>query len=336
MDALHSLNADLSHGLIAELTVFADDQSRLTECAFKWLTIGARKFAGRDILTEVGEYRISEEGAARFPRMRPRGGSTRWGAVAAAPQESFETRYNPYTSGALPWLRRVVEERSESVSVTSGLFTEEGEIGNPDVSLSVVFDEELPEYVKLIVHLDERELIEPDVASAVQAGILRSVRWACDHYNVVFGHVSYRHACGETELERFLKGHDGDPVVNTPRWRSRLRGYSWLMVVPASIVDALGGGDVLRASEVFHSIHELPNGAVLLQATSAFREYRGTAVVNVHQVLRDVLITGEFRKPTPMPGVPPTHMVVLPDPAPDAPAVPLEQRGDAQEQKRRA
>lgn len=313
MGILDSLNANLSHGLVIELTVFGADQEKLSECAVQWLTEGAGELAGRDILGATGRYRTSTKGFARFPAMSPRGGSNRWGCVAVAPQDTFEVRYNPYTPDVLPWLRQVVDDRAESISVTSGVFTPNGEIGNPDVSVAAVFDEELPEYVKLVVHLDERVLLDPESAPAAQDGLLRCVRWACDRFEVVFGHVSYRHACGETELERFLRGYDGDPTANTPRWRSHLRGYSWLMVVPAEIVGMLGGVDTLRASGAFHSVAVLPNGALLLQATPTFRGYRGVAVAKVHRVVRDVLISGEFRRPAALPGVPPTHMVVLPD-----------------------
>lgn len=313
MDILESLNANLSYGLVVELTVFGADQEVLSECAVQWLTDGAGELAGRDLLRVTGPYRISAEGTARFPAMSPRGGSNRWGCVAVAPQGTFEVRYNPYTPEVLPWLRRAVDDRAESISVTSGVFTLNGEIGNPDVSVAAVFDEELPEYVKLVVHLDERELLDPVSAPAVQNGLLRCIRWACDRFEVVFGHVSYRHACGETELERFLRGYDGDPTANTPKWRSRLRGYSWLMVVPAEIASVLGGVDTLRSSGAFHSVAVLPNGALLLQATPAFREYRGKFVENVHRVVKDVLIGGEFRKPATLTSVPPAHMVVLPD-----------------------
>ncbi|MFF8318560.1 hypothetical protein ACF06V_15490 [Streptomyces bobili] len=313
MEILHALNASLSHGLVVELTAFDPDQNRLSECAVQWLTQGVRELAGRDVLGEVGRYRVSETGTTRFPSMSPRTGSNRWGCVAAAPPGSFEVRYNPYTPDVLPWLRQVVDDRAESVSVTSGVFTQDGDIGNSDVSLSATFDEELPEYVKLVVELDERELLALGGATPLQDGLLRSVRWACDRYDVVFGHVSYNHACEETEVEYFLKGSASDPTANTPRWRSHLRGYSWLMVVPAQIASTLGGADALRASGAFYSVTALPNGALLLQATRTFGEYRGAAVANVHRVVRDVLISGEFRKPSPLPGVPPPDMIVLPD-----------------------
>ncbi|MFE1958793.1 hypothetical protein [Streptomyces sp. NPDC059479] len=313
MGIIHSLNAGLSHELAIELTVFDTDRAKLSECAVQWLTEGVQELAGSDILGAVGRYRTSGKGYMRVPAMSPCGGSGRWGYVAAAPQDTFEVRYNPYTPDVLPWLRKVVDERAESVSVTSGVFTRDGDIGNSDVWVSAVFGEELPDYVKLLVYLDEQRLLAPENAPTVQDALLRSVQWACDRYNVVFGHVSYRHAGEMTELERFLKGYDGDPTANTPRWRSRLRGYSWLMVVPAGIAHVLGGADSLRTSGAFHRVVVLPNGALLLQATSTFREYGGAAVANVHRVVRDVLISGEFRSPATPPGVPPAHMVVLPD-----------------------
>lgn len=313
MDIIHSLNANVSHGLVSELTVYDADSAGLSQCAMKWLTEGVRELARADILVRADRHRVSSRGSTHFPVMSPSDGSDRWSVVSAAPQDTLEVRYNPYTPDVLPWLRQVVDDRAESVSVTSGLFTQDGDIGNPDVSVSVMFDEELPEYVKLTVHVDERDLLAPGTATSVQGGLLRSVRWVCERYKVVFGHVSYRHACGETELERFLKGYAGDPTANTPEWRSRLRGYSWLMVVPAEISGTLGGADALRASGAFHSVTILPNGGLLLQATPTFREYRGQAVEKVHRAVRDVLVTGEFRRLPPIPGLPPTHMVVLPD-----------------------
>lgn len=188
-----------------------------------------------------------------------------------------------------------------------------GEIGDSDISVSVTFEEELPEYVKLVVNLDETELLDLETARSVQDRLLESVRWACEQHNVVFGHVSYKHAQGMTELERFIRGEAGDPIANTPRWRSQLRGYSWLMVISADIAATLGGPEGLRGSRAFHSVDVLPNGSLLLQATPTFREYCGPAVQDVHRAVRDVLVTGEFRSLPPIPGVPPADMVVLPD-----------------------
>ncbi|RZB17239.1 hypothetical protein StrepF001_21000 [Streptomyces sp. F001] len=313
MDILDAINANLSHALVMELTVFDTEFAGLHDCAFRWLTEGVREYAGVDILQSAGRYRISTEGLSRVPALKPHGDSNRWSYVSVAPRDTFEVRYNPYSPQVFPWLKMAIDDRAESITVESGEFTSEGEIGDPDVWISATFDEDLPEYVKLVVHMDEAELLDPGRASDAQDRLLRSARWVCDRYNVVYGHVSYRHACEMTELERFLRGEAGDPTVNTPRWRSELRGYSWLMVISADVAVRLGGADALRESQAFHSVIALPNGSLLLQATPTFREYRGPAVANVYRAVRDVLVTGEFRVPPPMPGVPPAHMVVLPD-----------------------
>lgn len=274
---------------------------------------GVRELTGIDILRSVERHRISGEGSSRVPALKPHGDSNRWSYVSVAPRDTFDVRYNPYVPEVFPWLMRFIDDRPESVSVKSGKFTDGGEIGDSDVWISATFDENLPEYVKLVIYMDETELLEPEKSQETQDRLLRSVRWVCDRYNVVYGHLSYHHACEMTERERFLRGEAGDPTLNTPRWRSELRGYSWLMVISADVAVRLGGADSLRDSQAFHSVIALPNGSLLLQATPTFREYRGPAVENVYRAVRDVLVTGEFRALSPMPGVPPAHMVVLPD-----------------------
>ncbi|MEU5094894.1 hypothetical protein [Streptomyces sp. NPDC020996] len=313
MDLLETLNANLSHGLTVELTVYDTDLDRQSTCAYQWLTDGVRQIGGERVLLSAGQGRISSKGFTSVPAMRPRGDFSRWSYVWVAPQDTLDVLYNPYTSDVLPWIRRVIEDRPESISVESGKFVELGEIGDTDIFASVVFEEELPEYVKLLVYPDEADLLAAETAQRVQDRLVQSVRWACERYNVVFGHVSYRHALGMTELERFLRGEDGSPISNTPRWRSQLRGYSWLMVISSDIAHLLGGVETLRDSRAFHSISTLPNGSLLLQATPTFREYRGPAVEKVYDAVRKVLVTGEFRTLPPIPGIPPANMVVLPD-----------------------
>jgi hypothetical protein len=311
VDIKNLFDPNLSHGLVIELTVFDADSSRLSECAFQWLTEGICQLAEIDILQSSGEGGISGEGFSRVSNLKWRSDAMRWSYISLAPQDTFDVLYNPYTPEAFPWLRRFIDDRAESITVKSGNFVD-GQIGDSDVWVSATFDVELPEYVKLVVYMDEMELLDPEKAPSAQDRIMRSVRWACSRYNVVYGHVSYHHAAGKTELERFLRGKAGDPTTNTPRWRTELRGYSWLMVISADIALRLGGADALRASQAFHSVTALANGSLLLQATSAFREYRDQAVMNVYRVVQDVLVSGEFRSPSPVPGQPPTHMVVLP------------------------
>ncbi|MER5909914.1 hypothetical protein ABT124_05245 [Streptomyces sp. NPDC001982] len=44
MEILDSLNADLSHALVAEFTVFDVVRAKLTACASEWLMDGVREF----------------------------------------------------------------------------------------------------------------------------------------------------------------------------------------------------------------------------------------------------------------------------------------------------
>jgi hypothetical protein len=71
--------------------------------------------------------------------------------------------------------------------------------------------------------------------------------------------------------------------------RERLRGYSWLTMVPAPLVSRLGGAARLRATGAFAAVAELPGGAVLLRATEHFRDYRDAEAQRVFAVLRPVL-----------------------------------------------
>lgn len=237
--------------------------------------------------------------------------SSGWGYVHVSPEGNFDVLYNPYVEDALPWLKCQISDRPESASVKIGRFVEKGEVGDSDIRFSVAFHEELADYVMLNLDVDAAALIDPETTDAEHARLLAVVRWACNRYNVVFGHVAYqRGGAVTTELENQLRGPVSDPVENTPQWQTRLRGYSWLMVVPGEIAPLLGGVEGLCSTGAFSDVSILPNSALLLQATPTFQEYGGESVRRVYQVVRDVTVKGDFRSPSLMPG-PPTHMVVF-------------------------
>lgn len=315
MGALHSVDFDVSHGLFVELTVHAEQQEKLREAAFGWLTGGVREYDRQGAVDALPEnVKFSPKGFSRVvdsvPRKNRKG---LWGYVQVSPQGTFDVLYNPYTADTLPWLDRHLSEQPESAGVKIGRFAENGEVGNSDLSFTVVFEEELPDFVKLGLHVDTAALVAPGTTAAEHERLLAVVRWACDRYDVVFGHVSYRRSGGATELESRLRGRPSDPVSNAPQWRTLLRGYSWLMVVPAGIAELLGGKEALEDTGAFSAVSSLPNGSLLLQATPTFQQYDNEAVRAVHGVVRDVLVRGDFRGPSPVPGQPPTNMVVLDD-----------------------
>lgn len=313
MDAFSLVNSGLSHDLVMELTIYDEDDDGLSTVAFDWLTEGVAKAAiGGELSRLQDGLRVSVDGLLRVRDSIPkqRGGGL-WGSISVSPLGTFDVLYNPYVEEALPWLKSRLVEKPESADVKIGKFAGDGEISNSVIRLSASFDEELPNYVKLVYQVDEAVLADSDTARNEHSRLLSTVRWACGRYNVVFGHFSYAHSGGRTELESYLRGPVRVPSRNTPNWREQLRGYSWLTVVSGDIVRRLGGVDTLRESGAFSSISEFPNGSSLLQATPWFHEYRDERVGAVHRALRAMLIEGEFRRPAPAPGRPSTHMVLF-------------------------
>ncbi|MFF5638709.1 hypothetical protein [Streptomyces sp. NPDC012825] len=314
MDVLDSLNSGLSYDLVLELTVHGENQEDLTKFALGWLTHGI------DAAISVGGVGVPSEGlpvsATGFKSasraVKARSGKW-WGHYSVAPRDSFEVLYNPLVCEVIPWVTDMVRARPESLEAKIGEFSGSGEIGNSAIRLSLSFDEDLPSYVKLSYYISDDSLYTPDRSQREHARLLAAANWACRNTNVVFGHFSYVHTEGATELERCLRGPARVPSWNTPKWRKYLRGYSWLMVVPREISDAAGGVGTLLESGAFESISSFPNGSILLQATPTFREYEGEKVRAVQHIFREFLITGEFRHPAPVPGQPPMHMVIFND-----------------------
>ncbi|MEU4097147.1 hypothetical protein [Streptomyces sp. NPDC026673] len=298
-----------------ELTVHAEDPEQLRNAALGWLTDGVREYGRPETIDALPENaKVSAKGFSRVIQSIPgKNQKGLWGYVHVSPQGTFGVLYNPYTAAALPWLDRHLAEQPESAGVNIGRFSEDGEVGNSDISFTVVFEEDVPDQVKLGLHLDTAALVAPETTAAEHERLLDVVSWACDRYDAVFGHVSYRRSGGATELESRLRGRPSDPVSNAPQWRTLLRGYSWLMVMPAEIAEHLGGRQALADTGAFWALSSLPNGSLLLQATSTFQEYDREAVRAVHRAVRDVLVQGDLRSPSPMPDQPPTNLVVHDD-----------------------
>lgn len=308
-----SPDTGLSHGLVAELTVYEESQSALSEIAFDWLTEGVKSASVRGEIGHLpAESPMSTKGFGDVHGAVSHAVKTGWwGYLAISPRDTFDVLYNPYGEIAFPWLRDHIEDRPESAAAKIGRFHESGEVGNSIIRLSVSFDEELPDYVKLSYRVDEAVLVNPASTDTEHARMLATVNRAARLHNVVFGHFSYAHAGEATELERYTRGPSRVPNRNTPLWRSRARGYSWLTVVSGDIARQLGGVDRLRESGAFYRVEKLPCGSVLLQATESFQEYRGERVKAVYRVLKSVLISGELRYPPPVPDQPSTHMILF-------------------------
>ncbi len=75
-------------------------------------------------------------------------------------------------------------------------------------------------------------------------------------------------------------------------FRSVLRGYSWITIVPPEAAARLGGASALKASGAFWDVTELPNSAVWLRATPTINEFTGNKIRAVFETLAPELPTG--------------------------------------------
>ncbi len=106
-----------------------------------------------------------------------------------------------------------------------------------------------------------------------------------------YGHVSDDATSSGTALERAVRGAAAEPP-GIPRCREVLRGYSWVTIVARPLVARLGGAAALAASGCFSEVSPLPGGPVLVRATPALEDYRGSAVRRAFGVLAPVLLPG--------------------------------------------
>ncbi|GAA3246994.1 hypothetical protein ACFO1B_51030 [Dactylosporangium siamense] len=131
-------------------------------------------------------------------------------------------------------------------------------------------------------------------AERALCGFLREVAAASDP---AFGGVSLQVGEQQTDeslLERSLVGLDSatrDTIRRTSP-RERLKGYSWITVIPGEVAARLGGAAGLRASGAFHEVVALPAGGIWAQATARLADYDHAAARRAFDVLRSVLPPG--------------------------------------------
>ncbi|GII26443.1 hypothetical protein [Planosporangium mesophilum] len=77
--------------------------------------------------------------------------------------------------------------------------------------------------------------------------------------------------------------------------RTHLRGYEWVTVVPAQLVERLGGVEAIRGCGAFVEVVGLASGGALLRATEDPEEYTPERVKRVFEALRAVLPPGKPR-----------------------------------------
>ena len=93
----------------------------------------------------------------------------------------------------------------------------------------------------------------------------------------------------------FLRTSDEAPFGRyawdtVPHSEERLRGSSWVTVVPAGLAETLGGGDALVTSGAFVEVTPVAGGSLFLRATPTIDDYDLTAAARAFSALAPALL----------------------------------------------
>ncbi|HEX8628678.1 MAG TPA: hypothetical protein VF755_10960 [Catenuloplanes sp.] len=140
------------------------------------------------------------------------------------------------------------------------------------------------------------ELADPGVRPVVCDAMVAVLRAAGDVADPVYGEILVdRIPHGpNTALGLLLRRFPDDSLEEGRRF---LRGYEWVTVCPAEIVETLGGAGALRGSGAFAEVIELGAGGVLLRATEDPAAWTDEAVRRVFEAVRPALPPGQPRQP---------------------------------------
>jgi hypothetical protein len=156
--------------------------------------------------------------------------------------------------------------------------------------ISIRRDSYLPEWYRFTFGANADDTSWPDVPEVQD-------RWAA----LVKRHAGTMSACAgglnddigwgqATSLQRTAGRNSlADDSID---FRSVLRGYSWITIVPPEPAARLGGTQSLEASAAFCEVAELPNGAVWLRATPTINTFTGEKIRAVFETLAPELPTG--------------------------------------------
>lgn len=276
--------------LVGEIDTPYFSNEEFGQIALAWLTEGVQSLAG-DISDEIlagpplkpnlNSGVIDEEDPRFITREPPL-----WGDVSILYPPRNKHYMKPYSKTSL---KRLAALAPTFVDAEVSL-RKEADGRERSCALEVVRIGEETGFARLLVWIDPETDGRLD-AESPEVSLLRDF---AEQFRVVFGHVSRadRSRSAETELEQALILR---PQLTVPEWDQRLRGYSWVTIVPKVLADRVGGAAGLRASGAFAEIAEMPHGAVWLQATRTWEEYAGdqSAIERVFEALAPVLPAGK-------------------------------------------
>lgn len=124
--------------------------------------------------------------------------------------------------------------------------------------------------------------------------------------SATFANIATDNDGGRTALEMLLPRQRGVGMAESP---VRLRGYSWVTVIPPAVVERLGGASGLEATGAFAEVRLLRYGGVMLRATELLEQYDDEAMTRVFHALAPALPPGRPRELPPFAGPPVARLV---------------------------
>ncbi|MFI6358713.1 hypothetical protein ACIBJF_40335 [Streptomyces sp. NPDC050743] len=259
------------------------------EVSSEWLAHAVRAVAPAFWEAAERTWPFSAGETTAGPLARP---GTLWGEVYVWNPEHRLGDPRPLSPQSLEWLTRELAEYPTSAYLRLCVLGAEAEpeLAEEFVRVSLSTDEDWPWVAQLQVVSTLSPEREGDTAE-------RSHRWAGFlHGAAVKVDPTYGHVCddqptlGATALDRAIHGRSGRTSIR--QGRERLRGYSWVTVLPSELVRALGGFAALESCGAFFRAEKLPTGAVWLQACEDFADYDDEVMERVFETLAPVLPEG--------------------------------------------
>ena len=201
----------------------------------------------------------------------------------------------------IEWLKVQLQAVPDIVRLWFGELDANGHQSGNVLSLEVRTD--TPKgWLRLHASLRDRDLLDVDTRAQTQQAWVEVLAEFGDHVDPGFGQISYNYGGdGSTVLEySFFKEpiRRRRPDYTILECRQWLRGYSWVTVVPKTLVAQLGGHSYLADSGAFFQVRPLRGGGTLLRATENFADFNESVAIRVFEALRRVLPPGvPLRRP---------------------------------------
>jgi hypothetical protein len=258
----------------------------------EWFTVAAERLAG--------EFRsgLPAEGLSSKGLRDPAGGpfgpvGSRWCSLLVIGQRERRLSKSLRAWSPKNWERFLAQSPEVSVEMSAKFSTLNrfGHAGQPSLTISAYRPR--PPEARQWLRLDVTYVVgalgtTPPIPDELPERWREFLFTQAERWPPVFGFLAddVIGAGTRTPLEAMLATF---PDETLPLADSQVRGYSWVTVTSAGVLQRLGGVEAVRAGGAFADASVLPSGGAVLQATPRLSEYEGDAVRRVFEALGPVL-----------------------------------------------